>query len=68
MRSALSHARDWLCLGGAVGLVLYITLVPQRPAHPPLYGDRVSHGGASAGVDRPRLVAGNDRLSTEVGQ
>ena len=39
MRRALTHARDWSCLVAAIALILYITVVPQRPQ-----GDRPGSG------------------------
>jgi hypothetical protein len=32
MRTALTHARDWSCFIAAVAFVLYLTVLPQRPA------------------------------------
>jgi hypothetical protein len=55
MRTALTHARDGICLFGAVALVLYFTLVPHRvPAgggtEHPRSGLNLAEGAPAAGV------------------
>ena len=63
MRRALTHARDWSCLVAAIALILYITVVPQRPQ-----GDRPGSGATmTASLEPIVAIEPGERVAVAAG-